>query len=52
MAVLLKALNPDVMKFLLQKQFEFRMEKNRIVSMEKTIEKLLKDAYLKDKKMD
>lgn len=52
MAILLKneKICPSVMKLIYEKQLAFRTEANKIVSLEKTIERLLKDAYLKEVK--
>lgn len=51
MAILLKNENicKSVMDLIYDKQTEFKKEKGKVVSLEKTIERLLKDAYLKNK---
>lgn len=53
-AILLKAKNIDkeVIELIYDKQHEFRKEKNMIVSLERTVNRLLKEAYLKKKKED
>lgn len=48
-AILLQAKNIDekVINLIYDKQLEFTKESNRKVSLEKTVERLLKTAYLK-----
>lgn len=49
MAILLKNLDKSTMKIIYDKQTEFRLEKGRYVSLEQTVAKLIKDAYLTGK---
>jgi len=51
-AILLKAENIEksVIDLIYDKQHEFTKEKSRKVSIEQTIARLLKEAYLSDKK--
>lgn len=51
MAILLKDQNiePEVIHLIYDKQLEFTKEKNRKVSLERTVARLLKEAYLKPK---
>jgi hypothetical protein len=51
-AILLKAKNIEkpVIDLIYDKQHQFTKEKNRKVSLEQTIARLLKEAYLSDKK--
>ena len=50
-AILLKAENMDkpVIDLIYDKQLEFTKEKNRKVSLEQTVNRLLKEAYLNAK---
>ncbi|GEO08768.1 hypothetical protein [Segetibacter aerophilus] len=52
MAILLKndSLDKKVMDLIYTKQLQFKKEKGRVVSLQKTIERLLKEAYLKEGK--
>lgn len=47
MNILIKGLNwdPKVINFMYTKQAKFKKEKGKVVSLEKTLERLLKDAY-------
>lgn len=49
MAILLKNMDKSTMKIIYDKQTEFRLEKGRYVSLEQTVAKLIKDAYLSGK---
>jgi hypothetical protein len=40
-------IDKKVVDLIIDKQVVFKKEKGRIVSLEKTVERLLKDAYLK-----
>jgi len=46
---LIRIVNSDVIDLIYDKQFQFRKERNKIVSLPKTIERLLKEAYLTKK---
>lgn len=48
MNILIKAVNFDkkVMDLIYDKQRDFKKEKGRTVSLEKTVERLLKEAYI------
>lgn len=48
MDILLKGKNLDsrVIDLIYEKQLQFKKEKKRLVSLEKTVERLLKEAYL------
>jgi hypothetical protein len=49
MTIKLNTVNIDkkVVDLIIDKQAELKKEKGRIVSLDKTVEKLLKDAYIK-----
>ena len=51
MNILIRGENFDkkVIDLIYAKQLEFKQEKQKIVSLEKTIERLIKDAYLPKK---
>jgi hypothetical protein len=46
MAATLQKLSEPVAKYVLHKQLELRLQKRRCVSIEQTIDILIKDAYL------
>lgn len=48
MTIPLKNPSEQVLKLLYEKQVEFKVEKKHVVSLSYTIERLLKDAYLKE----
>lgn len=50
MNILIRGKNFDkkVINFIYEKQLEFKKKKGCIVSLEKTVEKLIKDAYPKE----
>lgn len=52
MNILIRTKNFDkkVINFIYDKQRDFKKQKGRMVSLEKTVEKLIKDAYLKESK--
>lgn len=52
MNILIKGENFDkkVKDLIYDKQLEFKKEKGRPVSLEKTVERLIKEAYCKEKK--
>ena len=54
MNILIRSKNFDkkVINFIYEKQLEFKKEKGCGVSLEKTVEKLIKDAYLKPKEKE
>jgi hypothetical protein len=51
MAILIKNENiePEIMDLIYEKQLQFTKEKGRKVSLERTIARLLKEAYIKPK---
>lgn len=49
MAILLKNLDKSTMELIYDYQTRFRLEKGRHVSLEQTVARLLKDAYLSGK---
>lgn len=49
MAATLKKLSDPVSKLILRKQAEYKIEKKRCVSIEQTIDYLIRDAYLGNK---
>lgn len=53
MNILIKSKNFDkkVIDLIFEKQLQFKKEKGAVVSLEKTVERLLKEAYLKEKKI-
>jgi len=50
MAILLKTLPKEITDLIYDKQRDFTKEKARKVNLEQTIIRLLKDAYLSEKK--
>lgn len=43
-----KNIDGKIIDFIYEKQAEYRKERKRLVSLDKTIERLLREAYFKD----
>lgn len=51
MAILIKTLPKEILDLIYDKQRDFTKERGRKVNLEQTIARLLKEAYLSEKKL-